>query len=99
MSLVNQCLGDMPCGAPPEAVWVICNHFDCRDHSSGSLYERLAARWGGRVFDTIIHRDEQIEAYAERGVPVAASEPWTPGADLYARLADETLARLRLTHA
>lgn len=99
MSLVNHCLGDMPCGAPPEAVWVICNRFDCRDHSSGALYERLAARWGRRVFDTIIHRDEQIEAYAERGVPVAASEPWTPGADLYARLADETLARLRIAHA
>ncbi len=99
VSLIEQCLGNMPCGAPPEAVWVVCNRFDCRDHSSGRLYERLAARWGARVFDTIVHRDEQIEAYAERGMPVAASAQGTPGADLYARLADEMLAKLRLTPA
>lgn len=99
VSLVERYLGDMPCGTPPEALWVVCNRFDCRDHSSGLHYERLAAQWGERVFDTIVHRDEQIEAYAERGVPVVASEPWTPGADLYARLADETLARLRIAHA
>lgn len=83
----------------PEAVWIVCNRFDCGDHSSGQFYERLTARWGGRVFDTIIHRDEQIEAYAGRDVLVAASEPGTLGADLYARLADEMLAKLRLTHA
>jgi chromosome partitioning protein len=99
MSLVEQCLGDMPCGVPPEAVWVVCNRFDCRDRSSGLLYERLTARWGGRVFDTIVHRDDQVEAYAERGLPMAASAPQTPGADLYARLAAELLAKLPLTHA
>jgi chromosome partitioning protein len=99
VSLIEQYLGNMPCGAPPEAVWVVCNRFDCRDHSSGRLYERLAARWGGRVFDTIVHRDDQVEACAERGVPMAASAPQTLGADLYAHLADEVLAKLRLTHA
>jgi len=71
----------MPCGAPPRTVWVVCNRFDCRDHASGLLYERLAARWDERVFDTIVHRDEQIEAYAERGVPVATSGPGMRGAD------------------
>jgi chromosome partitioning protein len=99
VSLIEQSLGKMPCGAPPQSVWVVCNRFDCRDHSSGQLYERLAARWGGRVFDTIVHRDEQIEAYAERGLPVAASRQAMPRADLYARLADETLAKLRITSA
>jgi hypothetical protein len=89
----------MPCGIPPEAVWVVCNRFDCRDHSSGRLYERLTARRGGRVFDTIVHRDDQVEAHAERNMPVAGSGQVTAGADLYARLADETLAKLRLTHA
>jgi hypothetical protein len=57
----------------------------------------LVARWGDRVFDTIVRRDGQIEADAERGVPVAASGPGTFSADLYGRLADETLARLRIT--
>lgn len=99
VSLIEQYLGNMPCGAPPEALWVVCNRFDCSDHSSGQLYERLKARWGGRVFDTIVHRDEQVEAYAERGMTVAASGRATPGADLYARLADETLTKLHLTHA
>jgi chromosome partitioning protein len=99
VSLIEQSLGNMPCGAPPETLWVVCNRFDCRDHSSGQLYERLTARWGERVFDTIVHRDEQIEAYAERGMTVAASGQATPGADLYARLADETLTKLYLTHA
>nr|QEO73717.1 hypothetical protein [uncultured bacterium] len=99
VSLIEQSLGDMPCGAPPEAVWVVCNRFDCRDYSSGRLYERLTATWGGRVFDTIVHRDEQVEAYAERGVTVAASGQTTLGVDLYARLADETLVKLRVTHA
>jgi chromosome partitioning protein len=99
ISLIEQSLGNMPCGVPLEAVWVVCNRFECRDRSSGLLYERLVAGWSGRVFDTIVHRDEQIEAYAERGMAVAASGQATPGADLYARLADETLARLHLTHA
>ena len=99
VSLIEQSLGNMPCGVPPEAAWVVCNRFDCWDHSSGQLYERLTATWGGKVFDTIVHRDEQIEAYAERGMTVAASGQATPGADLYARLADETLSRLHLTHA
>jgi chromosome partitioning protein len=99
VSLIEQSLGNMPCGAPPKTMWVVCNRFDCRDHSSGRLYERLAARWNGRVFDTIVHRDEQVEAYAERNVPVAGSGHVTAGADMYARLADETLAKLCLTYA
>jgi chromosome partitioning protein len=99
VSLIEQSLGKMPCGPQPESVWVVCNRFDCRDHSSGRLYERLTAKWGGRVFDTIVHRDEQIEAYAEPGMIVAASGQATPGADLYARLADETLSRLHITRA
>lgn len=99
VSLIKQCLGDMSCVTPPESLWVVCNRFDCRDHSSGRLYERLVARWGGMVLDTIVHRDDQIEAYSERGVRVAAFAPKMPSADLYARLADETLARVRLTPA
>ena len=51
------------------------------------------------MFDTIVHRDDQVEAHAERNMPVAGSGQVTAGADLYARLADETLAKLRLTHA
>jgi chromosome partitioning protein len=99
VSLIEQSLGKMPCCPTPESVWVVCNRFDCRDHSSGLIYDRLTARWGGRVFDTIVHRDEQVEAYAGRGMMVAAYGRAAPGADLYARLADETLARLRLTSA
>jgi hypothetical protein len=65
----------------------------------GVALRAATARWAGRVFDTIVHRDEQIEAYVERGMPITVSGQTTPGADLYARLADEALARLRVTHA
>src|SRR5947209_5633420 len=58
VGLVEQSLGRMTCGAPPEAVWVVCNRFDRRDHSSGQFYERLKSRWGGRVLDTIVHHEE-----------------------------------------
>jgi len=95
MSLIEQYLGDMLCGAPPEDLWVVCNRFDCRDHASGRLYERLAARWGGRVFDTIIHCDDQVEAYNERSVPITAAASGSCAANLYARLADEVTSRLR----
>jgi cellulose biosynthesis protein BcsQ len=72
------------------------DRFDCRNHSSGQLYERLKARWGERVFDTIVHRDDQVEACSEYRRPVAAFAPRSLAADLYARLADEVLTRLRL---
>ncbi len=96
LRLIDEYLGNMPCGHAPPDLWVVCNRFDCRDHSSGLLYERLKAGWGEMVFDTIIHRDDKIEACAESGRLVAACAPVSRAADLYARLADEVLARLRL---
>lgn len=97
LRLIHEYLGGMPCGDDPPDLWVVCNRFDCGDHSSGRLYERLKARWGARVFDTIIHRDDQIEACSEHVRPVAASASGSTAAKLYARLADEVLDRLGLT--
>lgn len=94
LRLFHEYLGNMPCGHEPPELWVVCNRFDCRDHSSGRLYERLKARWGGRVLETIIHRDVQIEACSEHSRPVTAFAPRSPAAELYARLADEVLAGL-----
>lgn len=98
LRLIAEFMGNMPCGNPLPDLWVVCNRFNCRDHSSGRLYERLKDRWSERVFDTIIHRNDQVEACSKHGGPVASAKP-SPAADLYARLADEVLAKLRLAPA
>jgi chromosome partitioning protein len=96
LRLVAEFMGNMPCGDAPPDLWVVCNRFDCRDHSSGQLYERLKARWEERVFDTIIHRAHQVEACAESSRLIAASALGSVEEDLYARLANEVLAKLGL---
>lgn len=95
LRLVHDYLGRMRRGDKPAEMWVVCNQFDCHDHSSGRLYERLKAGWGESVLDTIVHRDNQVEARSERNRPVTAA-PQSLAADIYARLADEVLSRLRL---
>lgn len=96
LRLIYEYLGGMPGGDAPPDLSVACNRFDCHDRSSGLLYERLKVEWGERVLDTVIHRDDIIEASSEHGRPVMTSAPGSPAADLYARLADEVLARLHL---
>jgi chromosome partitioning protein len=96
LRLIAECIGSVTRGGEvPPVLWVVCNRFDCRDRSSGLLYERLRAEWGGKVLETIVHRDEQVEGCAERRQPVRALAPTSAAATLYARLADEVLARLR----
>lgn len=99
LRLVVEYMSNITVGDAPPDLSVVCNRFDCRNRPSGQLYERLKAGWGERVFDTIIHRDDAIEACSERGRPVMAFAPGSPAADLYARLGDEALVRLRLTPA
>lgn len=99
LRLVAECLGGLQRGDEPPDLRVVCNRFDCRDRSSGLLHERLKAGWGESVCDTIIHRDDTIEACSERGRPVSAAAPGSPAAELCARLADEVRAGLRLAPA
>jgi chromosome partitioning protein len=99
LRLVHEYLGGTACGNAPPDLWVVCNRFDCRDHASGLLYERLKAEWGERVFDTIIHRDDQIEACSEYGRLVTGCVLGSQAADLYPRMAEEVLARLRLPYS
>lgn len=99
LRLVHDYLGRMRSGGERPELLVVCNRFDCHDHSSGKLYERLKARWGDRVLDTIVHYHNQVEACSERGRPVAAVAPRSPAAGLYARLANEVLSGLGLPPA
>jgi cellulose biosynthesis protein BcsQ len=85
----------MTCGDAPPDLWVVSNRFDCRDRSSGLLDERLRAEWGGKVLETIVHRDDQAEACAERGRTMTNFAPQSPAANSYARLTDEVLVKLR----
>lgn len=96
LRLMHDYLDGTQFGDKRAELWMVCNRFDCRDPSSGKLYERLKAGWRERVFDTIVHLDNKIEACSERGRPVTAAASHSPAADLYARLADEALSRLRL---
>ncbi len=73
---------------------VVCNLFECREHSSGEFYEGLKRGWGDRVFETIIHRDDIVEGCAKRRMPVQALAPQSTAATLYSQLADEITARL-----
>jgi len=97
LRLIAECLGSMKCGGAPPDLRVVCNRFDCRDRLSGLLYERLKAEWDESLFDTIIHRDDIIEASSEYGKPVMKFALGSAAADLYARLADEALAGLHLS--
>lgn len=99
LRLVAESFGNMTSGDAPPDLWVVCNRFDCRDRSSGLLYERLKAEWGERVFETIVHRDDQVEGCADRRQPVRALAPGSAAATLYARLADEVLAKLSIPPA
>lgn len=87
-------LGDMPCVHPPSIIGIVCNLFDCRDHSSGRFYEELKDEWGSQVFDTIVHRDDLLEESSKRRrflqLLVTNSVPVT----LYALLADEVITGL-----
>lgn len=73
---------------------VLCNLFECRDHSSGLFYEGLRREWGEQVFETIVHRDELVKACAASHVPVQALAPESKASNLYSLLADEVTARL-----
>jgi chromosome partitioning protein len=73
---------------------IVCNLFECRNHSSGSFYEELKREWGDQVFETIIHRDDFVEGCAERRLPVQALAPESKAATLYSQLADEVMTRL-----
>lgn len=85
----------MPCACGRVGLLgVLCNLFDCRSRRSGEFYESLKDEWGDKVLETIIHRDDLIEACAGRRLPVRACAPTSAAATLYAELAGEVLLRL-----
>lgn len=88
-------LGDMPyVRGRVELLGVLCNLFDSRSRPSGEFYESLKDEWGDKVLETIIHRDDLIEACAGRRLPVRACTPTSVAATLHAGRAGETLLRL-----
>lgn len=99
LRLIAEFFGNMPCGSHSPDLRVVCNQFDCHERSSGLLDERLRNEWGGKVFETIIHRDSIIEVCADRLQPARSLAPMSAASALYARLADEVLAELNIAPA
>jgi chromosome partitioning protein len=73
---------------------VLCNLFDCQNHSSGEFYEELKRGWEDQVFETIIHRDDLVEGCAERRLQMQAFAPESTAAILFSQLADEVMTGL-----
>lgn len=91
-------LGNMPCAhGSLELLGVVCNLFECRQHSSGEFVESVRREWGGMVFETIVHRDELIESCADRRRPVQLLSPYSVAATVYSELTDEIMSRLGVT--
>lgn len=99
LHLIYEYVGGLPGGDARPELSVVCNRFDCRDRSSGLLDERLRAEWGGKVFETIVHSDDQVEAGTECRQTIRELAPTSAAAALYARLADEVSERFSLTPA
>jgi len=97
--LLSEYIGDMPCGAPPAFLSLLCNCFNCQSHESGDWYEELKEEWGGLLCETIIHRDDLIEGWCEQGQPIRVGALDSLAASLYSDLADELLVRLSVLGA
>jgi chromosome partitioning protein len=79
----------------PELEWlgVVLNIADLRTIHSREALEQLQARFGEKVFDSVIRQSIRYAESAERGISILDHAP-ALGAD-YLALADELLARLR----
>lgn len=73
-----------------------CTLFDARTGVSAGAYNQLKARFGEKVFDTIIHRNVKLEESPAFHKPVQLYAPNSRGAALYSDLADEVLQRLEM---
>lgn len=75
---------------------VLTTLFDIRTALSGASHEETQKRFGGLVFEAIIHDNVKLAECPGHNKPVQLHAPNSRGAELYAALTDEVLQRLRL---
>lgn len=73
----------------------VCTMYDTRTAVSGASYRALLEILPDKTFETIIHRQTKLEEAPSMHQPIQLYAPNSRGAEQYAALADEVLARLK----
>lgn len=73
----------------------VCTMYDTRTSVSGASYRALIQMLPDKSFETIIHRQTKLEEAPSMHQPIQLYAPTSRGAEQYAALADEVLARLK----
>jgi chromosome partitioning protein len=74
----------------------VCTLYDTRTSVSGASYRALTQMLPDKTFETIIHRQTKMEEAPSMHQPIQLYAPNSRGAEQYAALADEVLARLKV---
>lgn len=74
----------------------VCTMYDTRTSVSGASYRALTQMLPDKTFETIIHRQTKLEEAPSMHQPIQLYAPSSRGAEQYAALADEVLARLKV---
>jgi len=72
---------------------VLLTMFDPRTNLAHQVAEEVRSFFGERVFHTLIPRNVRLSEAPSYGIPVALYAPKSSGAEAYAAVADEVLAR------
>jgi len=72
---------------------VLLTMFDTRTNLSHQVVEEVRSFFGARVFHTVVPRNVRLSEAPSFGLPVALYAPKSSGAEAYAAVAEEVLAR------
>ena len=75
----------------------VCTLYDTRTSVSGASYRALTQMLPDKTFETVIHRQTKMEEAPSMHQPIQLYAPNSRGAEQYAALADEVLARLKVS--
>ena len=74
---------------------LVMTMFDIRTNLSRQVVEEVKNNFGGLVYDTIIPRSVRLSEAPSYGKPIVAYDNKSRGAEVYMRLAEEVLSRVK----
>ena len=74
---------------------LVMTMFDIRTNLSRQVVEEVKNNFGGLVYDTIIPRSVRLSEAPSYGKPIIAYDERSRGAEVYMRLAEEVLSRVK----
>ena len=74
---------------------LVMTMFDIRTNLSRQVVEEVKNNFGGLVYDTIIPRSVRLSEAPSYGKPIIAYDNRSRGAEIYMRLAEEVLSRVK----